>query len=111
MIPEISGIQESKNVITSEGAMELSELPKKLVIIGAAYIGLEFAGMFNKFGSKVKILEPHSTFLPKEDDDISREIFKDLKASGVEIHLGVKVEKLLTAKFWQEVRPIQLTRY
>ncbi|MGV7841149.1 NAD-binding protein, partial [Mycobacterium kansasii] len=74
--------------------MELSELPKKLVIIGAGYIGLEFAGMFNKFGSKVTILEPHSTFLPKEDDDISREIFKDLKASGVEIHLGVKVEKI-----------------
>lgn len=94
VIPEISGIQESKNVITSEGAMELSELPKKLVIIGAGYIGLEFAGMFNKFGSKVTILEPHSTFLPKEDDDISREIFKDLKASGVEIHLGVKVEKI-----------------
>ena len=62
VIPEISGIQESKNVITSEGAMELSELPKKLVIIGAGYIGLEFAGMFNKFGSKVTILEPHSTF-------------------------------------------------
>lgn len=38
VIPEISGIQESKNVITSEGAMELSELPKKLVIIGAGYI-------------------------------------------------------------------------
>ncbi|MDU0403629.1 putative pyridine nucleotide-disulfide oxidoreductase RclA [Lactococcus lactis] len=50
--------------------------------------------MFNKFGSKVTILEPISTFLPKEDDDISREIFKDLKASGVEIHLGVKVEKI-----------------
>ena len=94
VIPEISGIQESKNGITSEGAMELSELPKKLVIIGAGYIGLEFAGMFNKFGSKVTILEPHSTFLPKEDDDISRDIFKDLKASGVEIHLGVKVEKI-----------------
>ncbi|WP_101961919.1 FAD-dependent oxidoreductase [Lactococcus cremoris] len=94
IIPEIEGIHEAKNVVTSEGAMELSELPKKLVIIGAGYIGLEFAGMFNKFGSEVTILEPHATFLPKEDEDISNEIYKDLVAAGVEIQLGVEIERI-----------------
>ncbi len=94
VIPEIDGIYNSKNVITSEGAMELAELPERLVIIGAGYIGLEFAGMFRTFGSKITILEPHETFLPREDDDVSAAIFKDLVEAGVDIHLGAKIEHI-----------------
>ena len=93
VIPDILGV-ESKNVITSEGAMELNQLPKNLVIIGAGYIGLEFAGMFNKFGSKVTIIEPHLTFLPKEDDDIAAEIFKDMRNEGITLHLDTQIEKI-----------------
>ncbi|AYG01079.1 FAD-dependent oxidoreductase [Lactococcus allomyrinae] len=94
VIPEIAGIHEAKNVVTSEGAMDLDSLPEHLVIIGAGYIGLEFAGMFNKFGSKVTILEPHETFLPKEDRDVAEIILNDLKESGVEVHLGVAIDKI-----------------
>ena len=94
VIPGIPGIHDSKNIITSEGAMELSELPKNLVIIGAGYIGLEFAGMFNRFGSKVTVLEPYDKFLPREDKDISDEVFKDLTESGITLHLNTPVEKI-----------------
>lgn len=94
VIPEIDGIHQSKNVINSEGAMELAQLPEKLVIIGAGYIGLEFAGMFNKFGSQITILEPHEQFLPKEDADVSAAIFKDLTEAGVDIQLGSPIEKI-----------------
>ena len=98
ILPEIEGIHKSKNVITSEGAMDLAELPKKLVIVGAGYIGLEFAGMFQTFGTKVTILEPHKTFLPREDADVTAAILKDLIEAGIDIHLGVQVEKICDDK-------------
>ncbi|MCL2010404.1 MAG: FAD-dependent oxidoreductase [Synergistaceae bacterium] len=94
VIPGISGIHDSKNVITSESAMELDELPENLVIIGAGYIGLEFAGMFNHFGSKVTVLEPFDKFLPREDKDVADEVFKDLTESGISFHLNTPIDKI-----------------
>jgi len=94
VIPDIPGIHESKNVITSEGAMELDELPKNFVIIGAGYIGLEFAGMFNRFGSKVTVIEPYSRFLPREDEDVADAVLKDLTESGIAFHINTPVEKI-----------------
>ena len=94
VIPEIPGIYGSKNVITSEGAMELDELPENLVIVGAGYIGLEFAGMFNRFGSKVTVLEPFSKFMPREDRDIADEVFKDLAESGISFHMNTPIERI-----------------
>ena len=94
VIPEIPGIDESENVITSEGAMELDVLPENLVIIGAGYVGLEFAGMFNRFGSKVTVLEPFSKFMPHEDKDIADEIFKDMTESGISFHLDTPIERI-----------------
>lgn len=57
--------------------MEQVIAPEKIVIIGAGYIGLEFASMFNSYGSKVSILDASCEFLPREDEDISRLIYKD----------------------------------
>ena len=94
VIPEIPGISDSKNVITSEGAMELGELPENLAIIGAGYIGLEFAGMFNRFGSNVTVIEPHGKFLPREDKDVADEVFRNLTDSGIDFHLNAPVEKI-----------------
>ncbi|MCL2138525.1 MAG: FAD-dependent oxidoreductase [Treponema sp.] len=94
VIPEIPGIHDGKNVITSEVAMELDELPENLVILGAGYIGLEFAGMFNRFGSKVTVLEPFGKFMPREDRDIADEIFKDMTESGICFHLNTPIEKI-----------------
>jgi pyruvate/2-oxoglutarate dehydrogenase complex dihydrolipoamide dehydrogenase (E3) component len=94
VLPDIPGLLANKNVLTSEEAMALDELPERLVIIGAGYIGLEFAGMFHKFGSKVTVLAPHGTFLPAEDDDVAAEILKDLRETGIDIQLGAAVERI-----------------
>lgn len=61
MLP-IPGLAESKAVLDSTAAMDQKDLPKKLVIIGAGYIGLEFASMFAKYGSQVTVLDLHSEF-------------------------------------------------
>ena len=71
--------------------MDQEQLPEKLVIIGAGYIGLEFASMFNEYGSKVVVLDAHSEFLPREDEDIAQMILEDMTNAGIEFHLGVSV--------------------
>ena len=63
--------------------MNLKELPKKMTIVGAGFIGLEFAGIYSSFGSEVTILNTHSTILPKEDDEDVNEIINILQKRNV----------------------------
>lgn len=93
-IPPIEGIQSTAGVYTSAGLMDLETLPKKLVIIGGGYIGLEFASMYSGFGSKVTVLQDGERFLPKEDGDIAAEIKQILEAQGIEFCLGAKIKKI-----------------
>lgn len=90
----IKGLKESKNVLDSTEAMDETKLPKELVILGAGYIGLEFAGMFARYGSKVTVLDIHDKFIPREDDDISEMVFKDMTEAGVSFELGVSVKEI-----------------
>ena len=92
-IPPIEGIRETKGVYTSAGLMDLDVLPKKLLILGGGYIGLEFASMFSAFGSQVTILQDSAVFLPREDEDIAAEIQSLLEAQGVTIHFNAKTQK------------------
>ncbi|KRM21859.1 MAG: FAD-dependent oxidoreductase [Lactobacillus kefiranofaciens] len=93
MLP-IPGLAESKAVLDSTAAMEQATMPKKLVIIGAGYIGLEFASMFAQYGSQVTVLDLHEQFLPREDDDIATAIKHDFEDRGVKFELGVKIKRI-----------------
>lgn len=90
-LPPIKGI-DNPNVYTSETLMSRQELPQTLVIIGAGYIGLEFASMYANFGSKVIILQDQDSFLPREDDDIAAALLERLQRQGIEFNFGAKVE-------------------
>lgn len=90
----IKGLKESKNVLDSTKAMDETKLPKELVILGAGYIGLEFAGMFARYGSKVTVLDFHTDFIPREDTDVSELVFKDMTKAGVNFELGVNVKEV-----------------
>lgn len=90
----IPGLAESKAILDSTAAMDQTRLPHKLTIIGAGYIGLEFASMFAHYGSEVTILDLHEQFLPREDDDIAAEIKKDMENSGIKFELGVKISRV-----------------
>jgi pyruvate/2-oxoglutarate dehydrogenase complex dihydrolipoamide dehydrogenase (E3) component len=74
--------------------MNLTVLPKTLTIIGGGYIGLEFANMFNLFGSKVTILQVEDSFIPREDRDIAVAIATDFEKRGIQIVYGVSVDSL-----------------
>ena len=97
MLP-IPGLKESKYILDSTQAMDEKKMPKNLTIIGAGYIGLEFASMFAKYGSKVTVLDHNKEFLAREDEDISNVVRKDMEDAGIKFELGADIEKITDEK-------------
>jgi len=78
------------NVISSTGALALSEVPKRLVVVGGGYIGLELGTAFAKLGAKVTVVEAQDKILPLYDAELTGPISKRLTALGVEVLTGAK---------------------
>ena len=97
MLP-IPGLKESKYILDSTQAMDEKKMPKNLTIIGAGYIGLEFASMFAKYGSKVTVLDHNKEFLVREDEDISNAVRKDMEDAGIKFEFGADIEKITDEK-------------
>lgn len=98
VILPIPGLKESKYILDSTQAMDEKKMPKNLTIIGAGYIGLEFASMFAKYGSKVTVLDHNKEFLAREDEDISNAVRKDMEDAGIKFELGADIEKITDEK-------------
>ena len=79
-------------VISSTEALDLAELPKKLVVVGAGYIGLELGIAFRKLGSEVTIVEALDRILPLYDAELVAPVAKWLKTNGVTVHLSAKAK-------------------
>lgn len=77
-------------VISSTEALSLPSLPKKLVVVGAGYIGLELGTAFAKMGTQVTIVEAQTKILPLYDDKLSAPVAKWLEKNGVTLHLGAQ---------------------
>ena len=82
-----------KNIITSTEAMNLSEQPKELIIIGAGAIGIEFAYFYSVLGTKVTVIEMLDHILPVEDAEVSQALEKNFKKRGIDIYSKTMVEK------------------
>lgn len=93
-IPNIEGVNHTKNVFTSETLMNLDKLPKELIIIGAGFIGQEFASIYSNFGSKVTLLNNNSEILVNEDRDDVEEILKIYEKKGISLVNEVKVKRV-----------------
>jgi pyruvate/2-oxoglutarate dehydrogenase complex dihydrolipoamide dehydrogenase (E3) component len=91
IIPNIKGLNEI-DYLTSTTILDLKEVPEHLVVIGGNYIGLEFGQMFQRFGSKVTIIEKSPSIMGREDDDVSAEVTKILLNEGLEIITEAAVE-------------------
>ncbi|MGV3026856.1 dihydrolipoyl dehydrogenase family protein [Clostridium thermobutyricum] len=93
-IPNIKGIENTNIVYTNESLMNLKELPKKLTIIGAGFIGLEFAGIYSAFGSEVTVINNFKQILPKEDEDDVEEIVRILENRNVKFLNEISIEEI-----------------
>lgn len=77
--------QDGKKIIGYREAMTLKKQPKKMIIVGSGAIGIEFAYFYNSMGTEVKIIEYMDRVLPVEDKDVSNQLAKTFKKSGIEI--------------------------
>jgi dihydrolipoamide dehydrogenase len=85
---------DGKMIIDSEKAMQLEKQPKKMVIVGAGAIGVEFAYFYNTIGTEVTLVELQKTLVPVEDEDIGKELAKIYKKKGVNVLTESSVEKV-----------------
>ncbi|HVK09968.1 MAG TPA: mercuric reductase [Gemmataceae bacterium] len=86
-LPAVEGL-EAAGYLTNATALELSEIPPHLVILGGGYVGLEFAQMFRRFGSQVTVIQRAGQILPREDADVVRELQQALEAEGIRFLIG-----------------------
>ncbi len=85
---------DGKKVINYETAMKLEEQPKRMVVVGAGAIGIEFAYFYHSLGTEVTIVELQDTLVPIEDKEVGKELEKIYKKSGMKIYTKSSVEKV-----------------
>ena len=85
---------DGKTVVGYEQAMKLEKQPKRMVVMGAGAIGIEFAYFYHSLGTEVTIVEVQDNIVPVEDKEVSKELEKIYKKAGMTIHTGASVEKV-----------------
>lgn len=93
-LPGFAAAQQEKFLLTSQEILELKTLPKKLTIIGAGVIGIEFACLFSALGTEVTIVQGASKILELLDHDISIEMTKILEAQNIKIEVNAKLKQI-----------------
>ena len=91
----LPGIEfDEEKIVSSTGALSLKEVPKKLVVVGGGYIGLEMGSVWSRLGSEVQVIEFLDHITPGMDKEISIEFQKLLKKQGINFNLKMKVESI-----------------
>jgi dihydrolipoamide dehydrogenase len=90
-------------VLSSDSILEVTEVPKSLIVIGSGAVGVEFASMFARFGSKVTIIEILPRIVPLEDEEISRELAASFKRQGIAVYTDTRLERVTKSEGGVEV--------
>ncbi|MDX2173360.1 MAG: NAD(P)/FAD-dependent oxidoreductase [Bacteroidota bacterium] len=86
---------DEKNIVTSDGIKNLTELPKSMVVLGAGVIGCEFATIFSSFGTtKVSLIDKADRILPFEDADIANVVKHNLEINNAHVHQGASLKRM-----------------
>jgi dihydrolipoamide dehydrogenase len=90
-------------ILSSDSILELAEVPKSLLVIGSGAVGVEFASMFSRFGSKTTVVEILPRVVPLEDEEISRELAASFKRQGIAVYVDTRVERVTRSETGVEV--------
>ena len=85
---------DEKQILSSTGALSISKLPKKMIVVGGGYIGLEMGSVWSRLGTEVQVVEYLDHITPGLDKEISSEFMKILKKQNIKFDLKTKVEKI-----------------
>jgi pyruvate/2-oxoglutarate dehydrogenase complex dihydrolipoamide dehydrogenase (E3) component len=113
-VPKLEGLQDVP-FLDSTSIMELDCVPEHLLVLGGGYVGLEFAQLFRRLGSRVTIVHSREQLLVGEDADVAEEVLAILKQDGIEVMLKARAERVvksgggiqLTVRAGQEPRIVQ----
>ena len=94
----IPGLDADECVLTNIEILNLKEIPKSLIVVGAGAVGVEFASIYRSFDAEVTILEMLPRLVPVEDEEISKELARVYRKRGINFHTGAKVEKVEKTK-------------
>jgi pyruvate/2-oxoglutarate dehydrogenase complex dihydrolipoamide dehydrogenase (E3) component len=87
VVPDIPGAA-SVPLLTNSGIVALDTLPEHLIVVGGSYVGLEFAQIYRRFGSRVTVIERGPRIIPREDEDVSAGLLALLQAEGIDFRLA-----------------------
>lgn len=91
---DIEGVEvDEKTIVSSSGALDLTSVPKELIVIGGGYIGLELGSVWRRLGSKVTVVEFANRIVPALDHEVGNQLHKILTKQGMEFKLNTKVLK------------------
>jgi dihydrolipoamide dehydrogenase len=96
--------KDDPRVVDSTGLLNLDTLPKRLCIIGAGVIGMEFASVFHRFGSEVTVIEYLKECLPALDSDIAKRLRKQMEKEGITFHMQCAVKQIADGKVFFETK-------
>src|ERR1700730_4400743 len=89
---------DARRILTNIEILDLNYVPKSLAILGAGAVGVEFASCFHRFGSKVSVFEMLTRIVPVEDEDVSKDLERYFKKSGIRVETGAKVSNVQTTE-------------
>ena len=96
MLPGL--VPDAKRILTNIEILNLNYVPKSLAVLGAGAVGVEFASCFHRFGSKVSLFEMLPRIVPVEDEEVSRDLERYFKKSGIRVETGAKVSNVATTE-------------
>jgi pyruvate/2-oxoglutarate dehydrogenase complex dihydrolipoamide dehydrogenase (E3) component len=100
-VPPLNGIEEvmkkfPERVLDSTSIQEMGEVPETLIVLGGGYVGLEFAQLFQRLGSKVHVVQRSKQLLPREDPDLAKSMLDILVEDGLDVHLSTDATHIST---------------
>ncbi len=90
----LPGLTPDSDILTNIEILSMPKIPATMAIIGAGAVGVEFASIFNRFGTKVTILEMLPRLVPVEDEEVSKELEKHFRKTGIRCETGAKAENI-----------------
>jgi pyruvate/2-oxoglutarate dehydrogenase complex dihydrolipoamide dehydrogenase (E3) component len=97
LVPKMAGV-DSVPFLTNVSILDVDFLPRHLIVVGGSYVGLEFAQMFRRFGSRVTVVEMGPRLIGREDEDVSHAVREFLEGEGIEVRLGAQCLALKKTK-------------
>src|SRR5207244_13200376 len=88
---------DEKTILSNIGVLDLTQIPKSMLIVGSGAVGVEFASIYNSFGTKVTLIEVLPNIVPIEDEEVSKDVKRVFTKQGIEVFMNAKLESAKTS--------------